>query len=232
LFLIFSIINVEQIQQHTLVDFICGAGGFTEGFRQMGFQTLYGYDYWLPATQTYNHNYQLNCETKDISIFLDSIEEIDKIPNTTIIIGSPPCVSFSTSNKSGKGEKGLGLRLIRSFLRIIAVKKNQPNSKLEGWFMENVTNSKKYLQVYYTFEDLNLTEWALSIGKKPEDEALRVNPNTVIINSADYGSHQARKRSISGEIFSRGGFVIPSPTHNETGEYLEKWKTLGELMVK
>ena len=223
---------MEQLQQHTLVDFFCGAGGFTEGFRQMGFQTLYGYDYWLPATQTYNHNYNLNCETKDISVFFSSIDEINSIPNSTIIVGSPPCVSFSNSNKSGKGEKGLGLKLIKAFLRVVAVKKHQSDSILEGWFMENVTNSKKYLQVFYTFEDLNLSEWALTIGKKPKDVALRVNPNTVIINSADYGSHQSRKRSISGEIFSKGGFVIPSPTHHETGEKLEKWKTLGELMVK
>ncbi|GGH18128.1 DNA cytosine methyltransferase [Sphingobacterium alkalisoli] len=223
---------MKQLKQYTLIDFFCGAGGFTEGFRQMGFQTLYGYDSWLPATQTYNHNYQLNCGTKDVSVFLNSIEEINNVPDSTVILGSPPCVSFSTSNKSGRGEKGLGLKLIKSFLRVIAVKKHQSNSILEGWFMENVTNSKKYLQVYYTFKDLNLSDWAISIGKNPEDEALRVNPNTFVINSADYGSHQARKRSISGEIISKGKFIVPSSTHINTGVKQEQWKTLGELIVK
>jgi len=218
--------------QLTLVDFFCGAGGFTEGFRQMGFQTLYGYDYWLPATQTYNHNYQLNCETKDISVFLNSIEEIDKVPNTTVILGSPPCVSFSSSNKSGKAEKGLGITLIKSFLRVVAVKKHQKDSILEGWYMENVANSKKYLQRYYTFADLNLSEWAISIGKNPNEEALYVGTNTAIINSADYGSHQARKRSVSGEIFKKGGFLLPTPTHNEIGVGLRKWNTLGNFLER
>jgi len=217
---------------YTLIDFFCGAGGFTEGFHQMGFTTLYGYDYWQPATDTYNKNYNLDCKTKNISIFYDSIDEINKVPNTTVILGSPPCVSFSTSNKSGKAEKGLGLTLIKSFLRVVAVKKHQKNSILEGWFMENVANSKKYLQRYYTFADLNLSEWAKSIGKLPSDEALYVGSNTQIINSADYGSHQARKRSISGEIISLGRFSIPTPSHSEKEENSQKWKTLGELLER
>ncbi|MBB2144581.1 DNA (cytosine-5-)-methyltransferase [Pedobacter sp. LMG 31464] len=219
-------------KQHTLVDFFCGAGGFTEGFRQMGFETVYGYDHWRPAVDTYNQNYDLECAPYDISKFFDSIEEINNIPNTRIVLGSPPCVSFSNSNKSGKGEKGLGMKLIKSFLRIIAVKKHQPNSVLQAWFMENVANSKKYLQIYYTFEDLNLSEWAISIGKEPQDKALVVSPNTTIINSADYGSHQSRKRSISGEIISVGKFVTPEPTHDEKNEELIAWKTLGQLMAK
>jgi len=222
---------LKAIEQHTLVDFFCGAGGFTEGFRQMGFKTLYGYDHWLPAVDTYNHNYKTNCIPHNVAKYFDSIDEIDKVPNTQIILGSPPCVSFSNSNKSGKAEKGLGMKLIKSFLRIIAVKKHQPNSILTGWFMENVANSRKYLQVYYTFEDLNLSDWSRSIGKTPKEEALRVKPNTAILNSADYGSHQSRKRSISGEIISKNRFILPSPTHEEKGTFLKPWKTLSELIL-
>ena len=219
-------------RQNTLVDFFCGAGGFTEGFRQMGFKTLYGYDNWPVATRTYNHNFGLDCTPKNILDFSGPIEEIDNIPNATIIVGSPPCVSFSSSNKSGKADKGLGLKLIKSFLRIVAVKKHQPDSILEGWFMENVVNSKNYLQNAYTFSDLDLAEWSFSIGKHPDAVALEVGVNTVVLNSADYGSHQARKRSISGEIFSYGGFATPAPTHNQTGDRLDKWQTLGELITK
>lgn len=218
--------------QNTLVDFFCGAGGFTEGFSQLGFNTLYGYDNWDIATRTYNHNFGLNCEPKNILDFLGPIEEIDKIPNTAIIVGSPPCVSFSSSNKSGKADKNLGLKLIKSFLRVVAVKKHQPHSILEGWFMENVVNSRKFLQPVYTFSDLDLSDWSYSIGKSPVDEALRVGVNTVVLNSADYGSYQARKRSISGEIFCSGGFVIPKPTHSETDSNLPNWETLGGLMSK
>ncbi len=214
----------------TVVDFFCGAGGFSEGFRQAGYNIVRGYDNWNPAIETYNHNFNLQCNVKNILDFEHSIEEIQNIPNTSIILGSPPCVSFSNSNKSGKADKKLGLRLIKTFLRIVAVKKHQPNSVLQGWFMENVVNSKKHLQEVYTFNDLDLGEWAITIGKLPEGEALRVFKNTVVMNSADYGSYQARKRSISGEIISKQAFVTPKPTHDQNGEGLIPWNTLGQLI--
>ena len=214
----------------TLVDFFCGAGGFTEGFKQMGFKSLYGYDHWLPATKTYNHNHDLACQTVNILSFFDSIEAINKVPDSMVILGSPPCVSFSTSNKSGKANKDLGMKLIKSFLRVVAVKKHQPNSILEAWYMENVVNSKNYLKEYYTFEDLNLSDWAKTINKNPDDNALKVSGNTEIINSADYGSHQARKRSISGEVISKDSFIIPKRYHCEKGEILKPWNNLGQIL--
>lgn len=216
----------------TIIDFFCGAGGFSEGFRQMGFNVIKGYDHWKPAIDTFNHNFNLQCEVKNILDFENSIEEIQRIPNTSVILGSPPCVSFSSSNRSGKADKSLGLRLIKAFLRIVAIKKHQENSILEGWFMENVVNSRKYLQEVYTFADLNLGEWALENGKSPESEALKVLSNTSIINSADYGSNQSRKRSISGEIISMRAFITPRPTHEEKGLILSPWRTLGQLINK
>src|SRR5690606_32210356 len=114
-----------------------GTGGFSEGFRQKGFIILKGYDNWQPAINTFNHNFATNSVVKNILDFNKSIEEIDLLPNTDVIIGSPPCVSFSSSNKSGKADKSLGLELIKCFLRIIAVKKHQKNSTLKAWFMEN-----------------------------------------------------------------------------------------------
>lgn len=224
--------NFKIYHPLTTVDFFCGAGGFSEGFRQMGFNIVQGYDHWKPAVDTFNHNFNLQCEVKNILDFENSIEEIENIPNTSVILGSPPCVSFSSSNKSGKADKKLGLRLIKTFLRIVAVKKHQANSTLEGWFMENVVNSRKHLQEIYTFAELNLAEWALENGKSPDCEALRLLSNTFIINSADYGSHQSRKRSISGEIISKEAFIVPTPTHEEKGTILKPWRTLGQLINK
>ena len=112
----------------TVIDFFCGAGGFSEGFRQQGFKIVYGIDNWEPAIKTFNHNFFLDCSTKNILDFESSIQEIEKLPDTDIIIGSPPCVTFSSSNKSGKADKSLGVRLTEVFLRIVAVKKYQQNS--------------------------------------------------------------------------------------------------------
>lgn len=197
----------------TVVDFFCGAGGFSEGFRQMGFEIKYGYDLWKPAVETYNHNFNLDCEVKNILDFKSSLEEIESIPNSHVIIGSPPCVSFSSSNKSGNADKSLGLELTEAFLKIVAVKKHQPNSILKAWFMENVVNSKRYLQTKYTFKDLGLEEWAKKHRIGPLTTAIDLYDNSTVINSADYGSIQSRKRVISGEIIRKKKLIIPHPTH-------------------
>lgn len=201
--------------QLTVIDFFCGAGGFSEGFRQMGYKIIYGFDYWKPAVDTFNHNFNLKCEAKNILDFRKSIEEIEGLPDTDIIIGSPPCVSFSSSNKSGKADKSLGLELTESFLRIVAIKKHQPNSMLKAWFMENVVNSKRYLQTQYTFRDLGLEEWARKHHIGPLNIAIDLYDNSTVINSADYGSIQSRKRVISGEVIKRKKLVIPNPTHQQ-----------------
>ncbi|WP_430399098.1 DNA cytosine methyltransferase [Flavobacterium sp.] len=199
----------------TVIDFFCGAGGFSEGFKQMGFEIKHGYDHWKPAIDTYNHNFNLECQVKNILDFKKSIEEIENLPDTDIIIGSPPCVSFSSSNKSGNADKSLGVELTETFLRIVAVKKHQPNSILKAWFMENVVNSKRYLQTQYTFKDLELTEWANKHRISPLKIAIDLFDNTSVINSADYGSIQSRKRVISGEIIKKKKLIVPQPTHQK-----------------
>ncbi|QIY85195.1 DNA cytosine methyltransferase [Chryseobacterium manosquense] len=214
-----------------VVDFFCGAGGFSEGFRQMGFNIVHGYDYWKPAVDTYNYNFELNCTSKNIQEFWESIEEINKVENTEVIIGSPPCVSFSSSNKSGKADKSLGVRLTEAFLRVVAVKKYQPNSILKAWFMENVVNSKKHLKEQYNFIDLNLKEWAEENNLNPLQIAIDLTNNTTVINSADYGSIQARKRLISGEIIRNNQLVIPVQTHNSDGkDRKKKYRKLKDLL--
>jgi len=206
-----------KTEQHnlTVIDFFCGAGGFSEGFRQMGFEIKYGYDHWKPAVDTFNHNFNLECDVKNILDFDTSIEEIENLPDTDVIIGSPPCVSFSSSNKSGNADKSLGVKLTETFLRVVAVKKHQPNSILKAWFMENVVNSKRYLQTSYTFKDLGLEEWAKKHRIGALNIAIDLYDNTFIINSADYGSIQSRKRVISGEIIKKKKLIIPNPTHQQ-----------------
>ena len=213
-----------------VIDFFCGAGGFSEGFRQQGFEIIKGFDFWAPAVQTFNHNFNTSNEIKNIEDFYDSIEEIQNLEDTEIIIGSPPCVSFSSSNKSGKADKSKGIKLTESFLRVIAVKKHKKNSKLKAWFMENVENSKKHLKPSYKFSDLNLKNWAIQNGYKPNQIALQIEGNSQVINSANYGSFQSRKRLITGEIIKEGKFILPPFTHSDnTEDKLEPFKTIGDF---
>lgn len=189
----------------SVIDFFCGAGGFSEGFRQQGFDIIQGIDNWKPAINTFNHNFGVDSKAQDVTNF-ENIDNIANIPDTDIIIGSPPCVSFSNSNKCGNANKSLGINLIEIFLKTVAVKKHQPNSQLKAWFMENVTNSIKYTKDNYTFIDLNLEAWAKKHNINPRKVAINFKDNQHILNSADFGVAQVRKRLFAGEVIQINSF--------------------------
>ena len=206
-----------------VADFFCGAGGFSEGFRIQGFDVIFGLDNWAPAIATHKFNHP---EAKHHlgNILEIKPEEIDKlIPDTEIIIGSPPCVSFSGSNKAGKADKSLGTALIEKFLQIIAVKKNKKGSKLKYWLLENVPNSKKHIKKSYTFKELNLPG-----GSKT---ALEI-PVRKVLNSADYGTPQTRSRFVCGEyllpekVSNNQAYITMCEVMDNLGEPLSKKKEL------
>lgn len=201
--------------QLTLVDFYSGAGGFSEGYRQEGFKILKGYDSWGPAAQTFRFNHKVECEQIDILKLSRTIKLIETVPDSTVLTGSPPCISFSSSNRSGKADKLLGKKLMRAYLKIVAVKKFKHGSKLKAWYMENVGRSAAHLRPYYTFHQLGLGEWARSVGKDKNDVALSVRNNSVILNSADYGAPQMRKRLFVGEIIGSDVLPFPEATHSQ-----------------
>lgn len=213
--------NEKDIKRLTVIDFFCGAGGFSEGFRRAGYDVIMGIDVWQPAIITHNFNHGLNDNVKSVLDFED-IEEINKLPDTDIIIGSPPCQLFSLSNQGGNANKDSGINLIKTFYKVIAVKKFQKNSKLKAWLMENVPNSQNYVQEEYTFEELGLSNWAISQNLNPKSVAIKSKYNGGILHADDYGAAQSRRRFVSGEIIDTGEFPFPDKLNQEK-------KTLNKL---
>lgn len=201
-----------------VIDFFCGAGGFSEGFRQQGFNVIKGFDFWQLAIDSHNLNHHLNDSTKNILDFWggdsSDIDDAINLPDADIIIGSPSCVSFSMSNKAGKADKADGIKLIQAYLRVIAIQKSKPNSILKAWYMENVPESKPHIQESYTFKDLNLTKWALSLGKNPKDIVIRIKGE--ILNAGDYGAPQNRERYIVGEWVKTEEYLHPEKPVQQT----------------
>ncbi|MYE37910.1 MAG: DNA cytosine methyltransferase [Candidatus Spechtbacteria bacterium SB0662_bin_43] len=210
-----------------VIDFFCGAGGFSEGFRQQGFKIVKGVDYWGPAIATHNLNHGLNDDVKNVLDFwsedTSDVEEIEKLEDVEVIVGSPSCTYFSMSNKCGRADKTDGIHLIETYLRVIAVKKHKNKSVLNAWYMENVPQARHYIQDRYTFEDLNLAQWAISSGYKKTDVALNIKGD--ILNAGDYGACQNRKRFIIGEWILTGEFLYPKITH-------KKHKTVNDVVGK
>lgn len=177
-----------------VADFFCGAGGFSEGFRQAGFDIVFAIDKWLPAFNTYKAN------KPNTQVFLDDVIRVSKlpedefekiVPDTEIIIGSPPCVAFSSSNRSGNGDKALGLQLLKAYLRIVARKKYKKGSLLRYWVLENVPNIEKYIEAEYTAKDLEIEG---NFRLRALGETSRV------YNAKYFGVPSSRKRFLCGEF--------------------------------
>lgn len=72
-----------------VVDLCCGAGLFSEGFRQAGYDIIYGVDFWLTATQSFKLNHT-NAIVENKNVL-----ELTEVPKCDVIIGSPPCQALS-----------------------------------------------------------------------------------------------------------------------------------------
>lgn len=220
-----------MVKRWRVADFFCGAGGFSEGFRMAGFDVVFALDNWNYARLTHKLNHPncnhpgLDCHHETggdiLNIPTDKIDEI--IDDTEVIVGSPPCVSFSSSNRAGKADKSLGIKLIEKYLQIIAIKKHKKGSVLKNWLMENVPNSANHISDKYTFLDLGINSTLLKlygIKKSPNDIALFIKKENNIFDAVEYGVPQKRKRFVCGE------FNIPQKvTPNEAD-----WNTLGMVI--
>ena len=152
-------INCMKDMDLMVIDLFCGAGGFSEGFRQAGFKIIWAVDKWQPAVDTHKENHPDTDTICDDVIRISLLPDIafhSIVPDSDVIIGSPPCTFFSNSNKSGGGDKAKGKELIRAYLRIIARKKFKKNSKLKYWILENVPKVKRHIKNSYNAKELRL----------------------------------------------------------------------------
>lgn len=177
-----------------VADFFCGGGGFSEGFRQAGFEIVFAVDKWAPAVNTYKGN------KPGVNVIQDDVIRISNlpddefealVPDSEVIIGSPPCQSFSHSNKSGNADKELGIKLIEAYLKIVARKKFKQGSALRYWVLENVPAVKDYIEDEYTAADFGLDG---NFVLRPKDGA------SGKYYAKYYGAPTNRERYLCGEF--------------------------------
>ena len=58
-----------------VADFFCGGGGFSDGFRQAGFNIVFAVDKWEPAITTYKGN------KPGVNAILDDVIRISNLPD-------------------------------------------------------------------------------------------------------------------------------------------------------
>ena len=176
----------------TGIDLFCGAGGLSLGFCQAGGRPIAAVDNDLDSITTYRRMFPIcgDFHHGPIENWIPHIER-DRVD---VVMGGPPCQGFSTAR---------GLRFVdhpknhlyKEFVRIV-------NELHPQWFvMENVPG-------------------LLSIGKgvilkQIHEDFQRVGywVESRVVNLADYGVPQTRRRAIFVGSRTARSFEWPVPTH-------------------
>jgi len=179
-----------------LIDLFSGAGGLSLGFLDKrfggGFDSILAIDNDQAACKTYNDNFGHHCITENIEEWVSN----NLIPKADIVIGGPPCQGFSTLNKNRDGD--VRRALWEPYMDIVE------RSNASMFIMENVQGLLK------SEEFLDIQDRAKKLG---------FNLAYQVLNTADYGVAQQRKRAIvvawkAREFeFELLPYFPPKPTH-------------------
>lgn len=177
----------------TLASFFAGVGGIELGFEKVGFETIYANEIDKYAIQTYQANFDILVDKRDINDV-----NVNEIPDFDIMLAGFPCQAFSLAGyrKGFEDEKGRGT-LFFELERIFKIKKPQII------FLENVKNLVGH-------DNGNTFRIIL---EKLENQGYNVKYK--VLNSSDFGNiPQNRERIyivafLDKEIYYR--FEFPKP---------------------
>ncbi|SCX26001.1 Modification methylase HaeIII [Agrobacterium sp. DSM 25558] len=216
----------------SVISLFTGAGGLDFGFEAAGFRTAVALEMDAKCCATLRHNRDWTVIQGDIAnVSTAEILKAGKLKATEVdvLIGGPPCQPFS---KSGFWATGEAKRLndpraatLDGYLRVLA------EAKPRAFLLENVEG----IGFKGKDEGLQLIQARLSLIN--EKEGTNYRANIAVVNAADYGVPQLRKRTIV--IGSRDGdeFSFPASTHASRDEllakglrtYLTAWDALHDL---
>jgi DNA (cytosine-5)-methyltransferase 1 len=174
----------------TLVDLFAGCGGMTRGFEDSGaFRSVFAVEFDRDAAATYAANFGDH-------VACGPIEDVAAFPHADVVIGGPPCQGFSPLNRAAVGFARRGLW--RQYLR--ALEAVEPRA----FVMENVP------ELLRSAEYVEFRRRAEALGFTVEGE---------ILNAADFGVPQRRRRAIvigvCASAAPAGVIPWPEPTHSD-----------------
>lgn len=186
----------------TLIDLFAGAGGMTLGFVKAGFRPVLAVEQDEAAAATYDRNFGSHCRHVPI-------EHIKFYPLASVIIGGPPCQGFSN----------LGKRL-----------QYDPRNQLWRYYLRAVETAHPLCFVIENVPPILKSQEFVEICLEAKKLGYEIEGR--VLNAADYGVPQTRKRAII--IGSRIGFpVFPQPTHYDPSngrkalfEDMKPWRTV------
>lgn len=177
-----------------VIDLFAGAGGFTAGFKKASsrYQTVRAVEWDAAAAASYEATFGKGV------VFAGSIQDWldrERVPSADLIVGGPPCQGFSTLGKQDAEDE-------RNYLwreYVATIVKARP----KYFVVENVAAFEKSHQ----FE---LFKQETQPGGQLQHYTFRHR----VLNAADFGAPQARKRAvIIGHLRTLPFPGWPDPTH-------------------
>jgi DNA (cytosine-5)-methyltransferase 1 len=200
----------RTLEEIRTLDLFAGAGGLTLGFERagLGFTPVQAVEIDEAAAETYARNFK--CD-----VWNGPIEELQQFADADVIIGGPPCQGFSPLGRDRDDVSRARLNeLWQQYLR--AVREVRPRAFL----IENVPQFRKSAQ------------FAQLVQLMKTDPVLQeYGFNDAIVNAADYGVPQHRKRWVF--IAVRGAEDVPFPpvpTHGPEGSGLVPYNTVRSVV--
>ena len=198
-----------------VVDLFSGAGGLTFGFQKAiyrnrfrdddSFQIIFANELNFEASQSFKANFP------NIKIFNDDIQTIDEeflndkqvdIHDVDLIIGGPPCQSFSTVGKRQYDERAKMYKEYRRLLSIIRPKMFIFENVYGLLTMKDDQNRPVIENVIESFENF-----------RDFEDNLGYDIHTELLNAKDYGVPQSRERvflvGIRNDLLIKEGWEFP-----------------------
>lgn len=201
---------------YTTIDLFAGAGGLSLGFRlardcsgTKSFEPIFAVEHDQAAAATYKANFDIHVNDGDIEFMNPAA-----YPAADVIIAGPPCQGFSPLGQDRDVDSRSALNgLWENFLAAVMYVKPR------AFVIENVPafhNSVQFKELLHQMAtDPLLTQFGYAYG---------------VLNAADYGVPQTRKRGIFMAAQDREIPWPPPPTHGEAPEFSRPYRTVRDAI--
>ena len=189
------------------VALFAGCGGLDLGFENAGFNIIWANDNNKKVQETYRYNH------KETELVIKSLVDIksEEIPECDVIIGGPPCQSWSLAGAM-KGKEDSRGQLFYEYVRVIKDKRPM------AFVAENVKGivSKAHIDSFNEIVDM-FKEAGYTVTYK-------------LVNDKNYGVPQDRERVFIVGIRNDLGVTYEFPnTTNSEGNYITLEDAIGDL---
>lgn len=197
------------MKQYNIIDLFAGVGGLSFGFSKLPqFNIIAANEIEKDISIAYKLNYpdvnMLNCDIN--SLTEDVLDEVLNGKKVDIVVGGPPCQSYSTLGKRQMDDRA---NLFMQYKRVLKIL--QP----KAFVFENVVGI------------LSIDKGNLFKQVQAEFEDLGYNLQYRVLDAVNFGVPQHRERVILVGFKGDNNFVYPEPTH---GEGLKPYVTLEDAI--